>query len=372
MLDILHSSFLIPCILLLLIAGSCGCVYWLKWRDYSLLYRLRNHRGNTDTTPRISIIIPVHNQAHNLRNLIPAIYEQIYPDFEVIVVDEASTDETHALLDTYSQQYPRFRHTFIPFSASHNERRKLAITLGVKTARSSWCLLTCAEALPVSPHWLQSYAQNFDDTTDLILGYTIFPHTETAPTTSQSIIHQQLLLTLRRLRTAPRGVAHADSRNLCFRRDSFLKSEGFTTCSGVPFSEGELLAACLSRPGNTKAIAHRDICLQLPLEAGKISNKTFKRFKQSWRFWGPHYRRQLVRQTWAILFETLLFVLIFLYAAQRIYFMTQNPIYSVSHAFMDMTVCGLFACALFIPRFWWRRSYLVAYPPSPNSVINKK
>jgi glycosyltransferase involved in cell wall biosynthesis len=45
----------------------------------------------------VSIIVPARNEARNLPRLLPTLLSQAYPDFEVLVVDDASTDETAAL-----------------------------------------------------------------------------------------------------------------------------------------------------------------------------------------------------------------------------------------------------------------------------------
>lgn len=49
--------------------------------------------------PRVSVVIPARNEASNLQRLLPSLLEQTYPDFEVVVLDDASEDATWEVLE---------------------------------------------------------------------------------------------------------------------------------------------------------------------------------------------------------------------------------------------------------------------------------
>ena len=61
----------------------------------------------------VSVIICARNEADNLEKYLPAVLSQQYPEFEVIVVDDASSDETETLLKRFTAQYPHLRTTTI-------------------------------------------------------------------------------------------------------------------------------------------------------------------------------------------------------------------------------------------------------------------
>ena len=57
--------------------------------------------------PSVSVLVPARNEAQNLGRLLPSLLEQRYPAFEVVVVDDASEDETWAVLEAHRD--PRLR-----------------------------------------------------------------------------------------------------------------------------------------------------------------------------------------------------------------------------------------------------------------------
>ena len=52
---------------------------------------------------RLSIIIPVYNNENYLRSALQSVLAQTYPDFEVLVVDDGSTDGSRAICQEFAQ-----------------------------------------------------------------------------------------------------------------------------------------------------------------------------------------------------------------------------------------------------------------------------
>lgn len=56
------------------------------------------------TVPRVSVVIPTYDRGYTLRGTLKSVFAQTYQDFEVIVVDDGSMDETKAVVRGYGDQ----------------------------------------------------------------------------------------------------------------------------------------------------------------------------------------------------------------------------------------------------------------------------
>jgi len=121
---------------------------------------------------RISVIMAVYDNARELEENLPAFLTQTYePGYEVIIVDESSTDNTEDVLKLLKNDHPHLYSTFLPKPDRDILRRKLALTIGVKAAKNEWVILTDVHARPTSEEWLKEIAENIDNTTEAMIGY---------------------------------------------------------------------------------------------------------------------------------------------------------------------------------------------------------
>jgi glycosyl transferase family 2 len=95
--------------------------------------------------PMVSIIVPARNEERNLPALLDSLLAQDYPAFEVIVVDDASTDATSALAGAYAARDRRISVIHTPGPALGWTGKSAACWLGTRTMRGSWLLFTDAD-----------------------------------------------------------------------------------------------------------------------------------------------------------------------------------------------------------------------------------
>ena len=121
---------------------------------------------------RFSIIITVYDQAHDLEANLPAMLTQDYEgDYEVVVVDETSTDNTEDVLKLLKDAHPRLYTTFLPKPNRRITRKKLAFSIGVKAAKYEWIIFSKIGKEPLPEDVLTAVANAFDHTAPLTLGY---------------------------------------------------------------------------------------------------------------------------------------------------------------------------------------------------------
>jgi len=98
-----------------------------------------------------SVIIPTYNRAHLVGETIESVLAQNYPHYELIIVDDGSTDNTEEVINAYCQ-----RHEHIRYFKKINEERGAARNFGLKQAKGEyavffdsddWMLPDCLETL---------------------------------------------------------------------------------------------------------------------------------------------------------------------------------------------------------------------------------
>ena len=108
----------------------------------------------------------------------PKILNQAYPEFEVIVVNDDSTDDSKDILSVLETQYKNLYHTYVPEGSRNLSHKKLALTLGIKAARYDIVVFTNANCDPRNNEWLATIARNFVPGIDIVLGYTAIERKE--------------------------------------------------------------------------------------------------------------------------------------------------------------------------------------------------
>ena len=133
---LMEFSFMYPLIMSIL---------WITGASYYFFYReQRDHRKPDDPpelseTPPVSFIVPCHNEGVNARETIQSMLDQDYPDFEVIAVNDASTDNTGAVLEDMAARDSRVR-------VIHLETNQgKAVGLKVATLASKHEILVCLD-----------------------------------------------------------------------------------------------------------------------------------------------------------------------------------------------------------------------------------
>ena len=61
---------------------------------------------NTHMTIFFSVVIPLYNKADTIERAIRSVYDQTYHDFELIVVNDGSTDDSRSIVETLSREFP--------------------------------------------------------------------------------------------------------------------------------------------------------------------------------------------------------------------------------------------------------------------------
>lgn len=210
--------------LLFILAFLVQMIYYLGIYSAVLFYREKT--DEPESYPPVSVIICARDEQDNLESNLPEVLEQDYPEYEVIVVNHGSGDDTDMVLQRFEQQYDHLKSTEIKRDQKFTHNKKLAVTVGIKKAEYEWLLFTDADCQPNSRQWIHSMAKNFDDKAELVLGYGGY-----APGNgwvNHLIRFDTLTIALQYFAYALRGFPYMGvGRNLAYRKSLFFRNKGF-------------------------------------------------------------------------------------------------------------------------------------------------
>jgi cellulose synthase/poly-beta-1,6-N-acetylglucosamine synthase-like glycosyltransferase len=201
--------------------------------------------------PPVSVIICAKDEAENLRQFLPFVLQQEYPDFEVIVINDGSTDETQTLLNDLCVEYQNLRTTFVPVGANNLSTKKLGLTLGIKAAKNELLLFTDADCMPEDNTWIARMARNFTPETDFILGYGAYLNKRGF--LNRLITYDTLFIALQYMGMAiARKPYMGVGRNMAYRKETFFAHKGFASTLNLISGDDDLLVNKASNSKNTK------------------------------------------------------------------------------------------------------------------------
>ncbi len=204
--------------------------------------------------PGISVIITSKNDAEELKENLPYILEQDYPNFEVIVVNSGSTDETDMVLKAAEQKYPGLYHTYVPAGADGVNEKKLALTLGIKAAKHEVLLFTEAYCKPCSSQWIREFGKEFAQGKEVVLGYSRIRF-DRKITMWRFIRYDNLVHHLKFLSMAIAGKPFMGmGRNMAYKKNLFFEQKGFSSILNIDGGEDDLFINRIARKKNTGVV----------------------------------------------------------------------------------------------------------------------
>ncbi len=193
----------------------------------------------------VSVVVAARDEEARLPALLAALAAQSHPDFEVVVVDDASQDATAALVEALAARDGRFR--LVRVAEPREPRKNHALALGIAATRHERLALTDADCTP-PPGWLAALAAEAARAPDAVLvGYG--PYRE-APGTLNAFVRYETFVTAV-LTAAAVGLGRpymAVGRNLSYPRSVFERLEGAPTLS-VLSGDDDLLVQAAHRHG---------------------------------------------------------------------------------------------------------------------------
>lgn len=213
--------------------------------------RLLFHKSSEENqqTPPVTVLIAARNESDNIFDNLPLILEQEYPEFEVIVINHQSTDDSKYILDAYSRKYAHLKIIDIEKNQHLKYGKKLPLTVGIKGAKYEHLLFTDADCRPSSSQWIKSMASSFSEKSKIVLGYG--PLEQTNGFLNKVIRYDTTWIALNYFSFAKIGLPYMGvGRNLGYTKDTFNTINGFRSHYALSSGDDDLFVQEAARKRN--------------------------------------------------------------------------------------------------------------------------
>ena len=254
MLDRLVNLDTIPLVLLIIFS----CFFLIQIAYYFIFFlRFAAFKGHAPAQAKtgVSVVICAHNEYYNLRANLPLILEQDYPEFEVLVVNHASDDETSYLLSDLQRAYPRLKSIEIQENLNFFSGKKFPLAIGIKSAKYDKILLTDADCKPASPNWITNMQSAYSNGIKIVLGYS--PYTHSKGLLNKLIRFDTAHVATQYLSYALAGLPYmCVGRNLSYLKSVFYDNKGFIPHYNIRSGDDDLFINMVAKKSNTAVEIH--------------------------------------------------------------------------------------------------------------------
>lgn len=261
----------------------------------------------------ISVIVCAKNQEENVKNFIPLLAEQNYPDFEIVLIDDASSDETLEVFENFEKQYSNIRLVKVKNNEAFWGNKKYALTLGIKSARKEYLLFTDANCYPTSKDWITAMSAQFTMNKTIVLGYGAYEKIEKS-FLNKLIRFETLLTAIQYFSWAKIGLPYMGvGKNLAYKKEEFFNVNGYINHIQIRTGDDDLFINEAANKSNT-TIAYAP------------ESFTYSKPKESYKDWFKQKKRRLTTLSHYKVFDKI-----------------QLGIFNISQLFFFLTVILLLA-----------------------------
>jgi glycosyltransferase involved in cell wall biosynthesis len=204
-----------------------------------------------ESSSGVSIVVCARNEIDNLTELLPLLNAQHYPDFEVLVMDDRSTDGTGVFLEKDIAHLERVRFIRIDKEYEHITPKKYALTIALKKVKYPTVLLTDADCRPASDGWLKGMVAPLADK-EKVIGLGFSPYERRPGFLNRLIRFETLFTAVQYFSLALAGRPYMGvGRNLTYRTRVFFANQGFYRHKNVVGGDDDLFVNEVATGKNT-------------------------------------------------------------------------------------------------------------------------
>ncbi|MFP4845306.1 glycosyltransferase [Winogradskyella sp. PE311] len=202
----------------------------------------------------LSVIICAKNEAENLKKNIPFILNQNYSNFEIVLVNDSSSDETLDVMEGFQDLHENIKIVDVKTTETFWGNKKYALTLGIKAASHEFLVFTDADCKPNSQKWLTYLSSKFSNEKSIVLGYGAYDK-KPYSVLNKVIRFETVMTALQYFSYTSMGSPYMGvGRNMAYRKPLFFNNSGFSNHMTLKSGDDDLFINEVANNKNTSII----------------------------------------------------------------------------------------------------------------------
>lgn len=219
------------------------------WILFSRLAFHKKHDKPCSYEP-VSVIVCARDAYEYLLDIIPVLLKQDYPEYEVVIVNDCSQDQTEEYLKDLARNNPKINLVNLTQNLNFFHGKKFPLSMGIKSARHDLLLLTDADCVPSTDQWIKEMVKAYDKNTEIVVAYG--PYFERKGLLNKLIRFDTLYIAMQYLSLALAKKPYMGvGRNLSYRKSTFMNNKGFTSHYNIPSGDDDLFISQVANKRNT-------------------------------------------------------------------------------------------------------------------------
>lgn len=206
----------------------------------------------------VSVIICARDEDENLARNLPGVLVQSYSStYEVVAVNDNSLDDSKYILQELKKTFKSLNVVELTQEAVHISGKKYPLSVGIREAKHEVLLLTDADCVPASEHWVEKMQNGYTEDTEIVLGYGAYHKKKGL--LNKLIRFETFHTALQYLSYALAGTPYMGvGRNLSYKKSLFFKNKGFSSINHIPSGDDDLFINKAATKKNTAVVIDPD------------------------------------------------------------------------------------------------------------------
>jgi poly-beta-1,6-N-acetyl-D-glucosamine synthase len=224
------------------------------WIFFSRLAFFKNNPAQS-VAGGISVVICARNEHEWLKENLPLFLDQDYPDFEIVVVNWASDDDSAYLLSRMNEKFPNLKIVEIRENLNFFSGKKFPLSIGIKSAKNDMIVVTNADCRPLSRNWLAQMRSGFTGSSEVVLGYGAYKKEKGV--LNRLVRFDSAHTAFRYLSFALAGIPYMGvGRNMAYLKSLFYENKGFISHYRITSGDDDLFINKVAKKDNTRIVLH--------------------------------------------------------------------------------------------------------------------